>query len=149
MKNRNVYLITIVVYFLFCFCSCSTTYTHLDPNENFDLRLIGEWYYIDTLNGEYSLPILSFKGFQINNDRSRKLLGIETNTGKVKIIEKERTDTIISAGDGLMNIKINSGSIIGDATWNYFISGNELRLWSESNSKTYNKTCLDAQLLLL
>ncbi len=144
MNIRNLFIIAIVIYCLFYCFSCSTTNIYSDSSNHIDSLLVGEWYYIDTANAENPLR-RSFEGFQINNDHSRKLLGIETNTGKIKVIDAERCDSIISAHDGVMVIKTYSSMIIVLNHLNYILKENKLTLLS-GRSKTYTRTELNAQL---
>ncbi len=144
MNTRNLFIIAIVINcLLYCF-SCSTTNIYSESSSPIDSLLIGEWYCVDIANAKNPLRRY-FEGFQINNDHSRKLLGIETNTGKIKVIDAVRCDTIISAHDGAMIIKTYASQIIAQNHLKYIISNNKLTLLSD-RSKTYTRTELNAQL---
>jgi hypothetical protein len=142
---RVLFLIGLLFLLTFYFSSCSLINLHHYPDNYIDSTLIGEWYYLDTTITEFYPPFVHFYGIQINPDHSRKSLGIETNSGKVEISTNPAIDTIISAYDGTITVKLCSGMVRGEVTYNYSMEGNKLTIGGDLYSQTYIRTNLNDQ----
>jgi hypothetical protein len=107
-----------------------------------DSQLLGEWYYLDTMNISYPAPTVSFRGMRINADKTIHPLGVETANGKVALIENAPTKELLVGNGGVLVIRYFSAPDISQDTSNYRFEGDRLILSGKYTTSTYHRTHL-------
>ena len=132
--------------FLFLIGSCTKDDNPVLSNDEVDSKLVGEWYLLDSLFNTIPAPTFSLHGMQITSDKKINSLGIEINTGKIKIFDNHRFSSLIKANEGKLVIKYFAPPGIATDTMNYKIDNNNLIVWNQYYSTIYTKTELGFQL---
>ena len=133
-----------IIIFAFIIVGCEKDHNPISDTSDFDTRLIGEWFYADSLSIDYPAPPIAFYGMQITSDKIIKQLGIEIKTGKVVTLDKLRYDEIIKAKDGILVVLAFSVGAIDTMYYNF--GKEEILISTEYYKKTYKRTKLGSQI---
>jgi hypothetical protein len=113
-----------------------------NPSNEVDPQLLGEWYYLDTMAISYPAPTISFRGMRINEDKTIHVLGIETATGKVALIENAPTKELLMGNGGVLVIRYVAAPGMFLDTSNYRVQGDRLILTGRYTNIAYRRTHL-------
>lgn len=131
---------------LFLLVSCTKDYNPVLSKDEVDSKLVGEWYLLDSLSNTIPAPSFSFYGMQITSDKKINSLGVEINTGKIKIFDNHRYSSLLKANEGKLVIEYFAPPGMTTDTMNYKIENNKLIVWNQYYSNIYTKTELNFQL---
>jgi hypothetical protein len=127
--------------------SCSDINSPISSNDEVDPKIIGEWFMVDTVNNAHPSPNYYFHGMQITSDKNINQLGIEVNTGKVKLLDNDIYSALRCANYGILIIEYWSHPVHFIDTLNYKVEGDKLITWNNRTYNIYAKTVINALLI--
>lgn len=135
----------IVILILFVFVACKDE-GRLGPVYDVDPRLLGDWYYFDTLGLAQPSPKIALRGMRINADKTIQPLGIEFSTGRLALIENGHVKYVLHANEGLLVVQYFAPPGIATDSLYYTFGGNTLILTQRYFSSIYQRTSLGSYL---
>ena len=109
---------------------------------NVDYRLIGEWYYLDTMVVSYPSPPVAFYGIRIVQGDTVRPLGIETASGRVALIPEAIPKRLLQASNGTIIWEYFAAPGMLVDTIQYTVEPNLLTLIGKYTSTIYHRTQL-------
>jgi hypothetical protein len=146
MGRRFLNLIISTIVFALIIAGCEKDHNPISVTSDFDTRLIGEWFYMDSLSIHYPAPPIAFYGIQITSDRTIKELAVQIKTGKIDTVNNSRFLELIKANDSRLIVWAITPPGSSIDTMHYVVKEKELIVSNEYYKKTYKRTKLGSQI---